>query len=51
MKLPDVLVLAGVAAVGYGCWLVHPSLTFLSVGGAVLYLGIYLHRKPAKAKE
>jgi hypothetical protein len=51
MRLPDFLVLAGIAGIGYGCWLVHPSLTFISVGAAAVYFGIYLHRKPAKAKE
>ncbi len=52
MRLPDVLGLAGLAAVGYGCWLLHPSLTFLCVGGVAMWLGIYLHRKQAaKAKE
>lgn len=51
MKLPDFVVIAGLSAVGYGLWLLHPSLTFICVGGAVLYFGIYLHRKPAKAKE
>lgn len=52
MKLPDIIVLSGVAGIGYGFWLIHPSLTFLSVGGAVLWFGVYLYRKPAvKAKE
>lgn len=45
MKLPDLLVLSGLAGIGYGCWMVHPSLAFVSVGGAVVYIGIYLHRK------
>lgn len=48
MKLPDVLVLSGITGIGYGLWLVHPALTFISVGSAVLWFGVYLYRKPAK---
>jgi hypothetical protein len=50
---PDALVLLGLAGVGYGFWLLHPSLTFLSVGGVMLYLGICLYRKrtPGQANK
>jgi hypothetical protein len=44
----DALVAVGLGSLGYGFWLVHPSLMFLGVGAAVLYLGIWTYRRANK---
>ena len=38
--LPDALIIAGVGAIAYGAWLVHPAAGFITGGSILLALGI-----------
>lgn len=44
----DALVLTGFSGIGYGLWLIYPPLTFLAVGSACVFVGVWLQRRSAR---
>lgn len=47
--LPDVLIIAGVAAISYGAWLIMPAAGFIT-GGALTFAGGVLSALKASTK-
>ena len=44
--LPDVMLIAGAAAVSYGAWLCYPPAGFIVGGALTLYAGVRLSAVP-----
>lgn len=43
MRVSDALCVVGIGMIGYGLWLVHPSLMWTGIGSAIVYLGALRH--------
>jgi len=46
--IPDLLLIAGTAAIAYGSWMVYPAAGFIVGGGIVFLLGVLVSRKAPK---
>jgi hypothetical protein len=47
-RLPTILCLAGISAVGCGLWWLHPAVALVALGGLATALGIDQHRRNMK---
>lgn len=51
MRSPDVLCVAGLAMIGYGLWIVHPSLMLVVMGGVLVSVGVWSHIRSTRTKQ
>lgn len=48
--LPDAMIVAGVGAIAYGAWLLHPSAGFVVGGALTVTFGVIAARSPKAAE-
>lgn len=42
--MANAVCLVGLAMIGYGLWLIHPSLMWCGIGALATAAGVYIHR-------